>query len=144
MTAEKQLIEKLSSALLRVLAKKCWCENSGLLEHDEDHCEGYHAILGARLAGAHPLAEIGRLVAEQDNRSTSEPMFIVRDTSRYGGEGRTVEAVCFTQAAADEYIRVNRHNLREPYVYVESGYNNPEWKRLREFLLTLAPGRVVQ
>jgi hypothetical protein len=36
-----------------------------------------------------------------------------------------------TREAAEAYRRNQAHNLGETRVYVESGYNNPEWKRLR-------------
>lgn len=45
---------------------------------------------------------------------------------------------CFTQAAADEFIAVNRHRLTDPRVYVDSAYRNQEWNAVREHLLTLA------
>jgi hypothetical protein len=40
----------------------------------------------------------------------------------------------FTERGAQAYIEANRHNLSEPRVYVASGYRNPEWIFLREFL----------
>lgn len=49
---------------------------------------------------------------------------------------------CLTQAGADAYISSQRHNLKEPRVYVESGYRNREWIGLREALKALAPPRV--
>lgn len=47
------------------------------------------------------------------------------------------EAACFTQVAADEYIARHKHNLKEPRVYVDSGWRNEEWQLLRKFLLSL-------
>jgi len=41
----------------------------------------------------------------------------------------------FTEAGAQEYIRINGHNLREPRIYVESGYRNAEWEAVRAFLM---------
>lgn len=41
----------------------------------------------------------------------------------------------FTRKAAEGYIQENRHNLRDPRVYVESGYRNHEWEFLRELLI---------
>jgi hypothetical protein len=43
----------------------------------------------------------------------------------------------FTMKAAEEYIRENKHNMKEPRVYVASGYRNKEWQAIREFLKTL-------
>ena len=43
--------------------------------------------------------------------------------------------VFFTEAAAREYIERNKHNLNEPRVYVDSGYRNPEWQAVRDFLM---------
>ena len=39
-----------------------------------------------------------------------------------------------TRAGAEEYIRINGHNLKEPRIYVESGYRNQEWIDLRRDL----------
>lgn len=41
----------------------------------------------------------------------------------------------FTEHGAQEYIRMNGHNLREPRIYVESGYRNHEWEMVREHLM---------
>lgn len=43
-----------------------------------------------------------------------------------------------TRCAADRYITENRHNLRAPRVFVESGYRNKEWAFLRDFIQSLA------
>lgn len=44
---------------------------------------------------------------------------------------------CFTKAGAEEYIRVNGHNLTEPRIYVASGWRNEEWIAVRYFLKSL-------
>jgi hypothetical protein len=41
---------------------------------------------------------------------------------------------CFTNKGAEEYIKVNGHNLTEPRIYVASGYRNAEWAAMRELL----------
>lgn len=46
----------------------------------------------------------------------------------------------FTEHGAQEYIKVNGHNLREPRIYVESGYRNEEWRLIREYLMGLKAG----
>jgi hypothetical protein len=46
----------------------------------------------------------------------------------------------FTENAANDYIARNGHNLREPRIYVESGYRNREWDDIRAFLLEAALG----
>lgn len=43
----------------------------------------------------------------------------------------------FTEVGAQRYIDINGHNLREPRIYVESGYRNEEWETIRELLLAL-------
>lgn len=47
-------------------------------------------------------------------------------------------ATFFTRDAAEAYIKANqkRHN-EELYVFVESGFRNPEWQQVRDFLLSL-------
>ena len=51
----------------------------------------------------------------------------------------TVEgATFFTQDAADAYIKANQKRHDEKlYVFVESGWRNPEWQQVRDFLLSL-------
>lgn len=41
----------------------------------------------------------------------------------------------FSQKGADDYIRMNHHNLADPQVYVESAHRNTEWQTVRKFLL---------
>lgn len=43
----------------------------------------------------------------------------------------------FTEHGAQEYIRINSHNLREPRICVESGWRNEEWRMVREHLMGL-------
>lgn len=43
----------------------------------------------------------------------------------------------FTEAAAQRYLEENAHNLKEPRIYVESGYRNREWEAIRKFLASL-------
>ena len=42
----------------------------------------------------------------------------------------------FTEEAADAYIHNNRHHFSEARVFVESGYRNYEWERVRELLMS--------
>lgn len=42
---------------------------------------------------------------------------------------------CLTEAGAQAYIDLNRHNLRDPRIYVASGYRNQEWIDLRAFFI---------
>lgn len=43
----------------------------------------------------------------------------------------------FTLRGAEDYIAINGHNLREPRIYVESGYRNHEWETVRAHLIGL-------
>jgi len=45
--------------------------------------------------------------------------------------------VFFTNVAAEKYIADNAHNLRNPHVYVASGWRNDEWQAMRAYLLSL-------
>lgn len=44
---------------------------------------------------------------------------------------------CLTESGAEDYIRADGHNLREPRVYAASAYRNEEMIGLREFLMGL-------
>jgi hypothetical protein len=53
--------------------------------------------------------------------------------------------VFLTREAAEAYRKDQAHNLGETRLYVESGYNNPEWKRLRALpsrILSVLAGRL--
>lgn len=52
--------------------------------------------------------------------------------------------VYFTEIGAKHHINQHKHNLIEPRVYVDSGYNNPEWQAIRGFLLGLIDYETVQ
>jgi len=40
----------------------------------------------------------------------------------------------FTREAAESLIACQKHNMYEPFIFVESGYYNQEWKELRKIL----------
>jgi len=40
----------------------------------------------------------------------------------------------FTQDAAEAFIRTQAHKYGELRTYVDSGYNNPEWRQIRDYL----------
>lgn len=44
---------------------------------------------------------------------------------------------CFTQDSAKAYILANQHNLKKPFIYVETLYRNPEMITLRQWLKSL-------
>lgn len=44
----------------------------------------------------------------------------------------------FTEAAAQQYIDNNGHNLHKPFIYAEGSYRNPEWQAIRNFCIGLA------
>lgn len=50
-----------------------------------------------------------------------------------------VIAQFFTNTAAEEWIARNRHNYPNGSlnIYVDSGWKNPEWQLVRDFLMTL-------
>lgn len=45
---------------------------------------------------------------------------------------------CFTRAAAERYIEENRHNLRDPRVWVASAHRNKEWQIAAASFKTMA------
>ncbi len=48
------------------------------------------------------------------------------------------EQAFFIRENAQRFIENQSHNLREPYIYVESAYRNPEWQQIRELLIDKA------
>lgn len=47
---------------------------------------------------------------------------------------------CLTEAGAQAYIEVNGHNLKDPRIYVTSGWRNAEWIALRAFFMEPVSG----
>lgn len=41
---------------------------------------------------------------------------------------------CFTEEGANNYLKINGHNLRKPFIYVTSLYRNEEMIKIRELL----------
>lgn len=44
--------------------------------------------------------------------------------------------VCFTRKGAEDYIKVNGHNLTDPRIYTESGWRNKEFETIRSYLMS--------
>lgn len=89
---------------------------------DEDNgCEAASAEENANLEAKY-----------QDGEETPEGW---RRTA-YKEEWQIVTA-CFTEAACQEYIRINGHNLRSPKDYVISSFRNEEFQTVRAFLQSI-------
>jgi hypothetical protein len=90
------------------------------------------------------LANIRHQMLTQDNRSTSYPIFEVRDKVVFGKADRlrdpeyriVTKAFFFTEKAADDYIRANSDDLEAPFTYVSSAYDNPELRAVMELLVS--------
>jgi hypothetical protein len=80
------------------------------------------------------------LIAErlrtQDNRITSHPIFMVQERPDSQSNWTNLQP-CFTNAAAEAFIERQSHNYRHLRVYVASGYDNPEWRIVRDWLMSL-------
>lgn len=55
---------------------------------------------------------------------------------------RQVVAVFFTQQAADAWVKANEHRHNSLEIYIDSGFRNPEWQAIRDFLMSLTPAPV--
>lgn len=42
---------------------------------------------------------------------------------------------CLTRKGCEDYIAAMKHRLKEPRIFVDSGYRNAEWIALREYFL---------
>src|SRR5574343_373070 len=88
------------------------------------------------------LLEISRQLHRQDNRGTSHPIFQVRKLQQTKDVHREVlvneGSGFFTHQAAEDWIKIHQKRHDESlYVFVESGWRNPEWQQVRNFLLSL-------
>ena len=71
----------------------------------------------------------------EDDEAVDEALGL--DKTAYVDQWEPVQSF-FTERGADAYIQANRHNLKEPRVYVDSAYRNPEWQAIRRYLMALA------
>lgn len=101
--------------------------------------------------------EIAREINTQDNRITNEPLFCVFEKERIYGidprfsdgdgyemddEGEKVHYIerdkfvnaHFTEKAAKHHIRINGHNLNQPFIFVTSLWRCPEMIAIRHAL----------
>ena len=46
---------------------------------------------------------------------------------------------CFTEQGCKDYLESNGHNLRDPRIYVHSGFRNTEWQNIRA-MFSESPG----
>ena len=94
-------------------------------------------LLGERRCAL--ICDLADQISQQDNRSTSHPVFQVVTNRDAGSQYvRDVHDVFLTNGAAEAYVSKHRHNFPDAYVYVASGYRNEEWQRLRALILELA------
>lgn len=74
-----------------------------------------------------------------------EALYQARDEEPEGWNRYTIATVwqvvtsCFTKVGADEYLRAHGRDLKNPRIYVASGWNNTEFKTVRDFLLSIVP-----
>lgn len=97
----------------------------------------------------------------QDNRATAIPIFCVMQKQRVYGVGadyggiqervfddftrkyrkvRYVEVdefvtACFTEQGCKDYIKINGHNLKAPFIFAFGGWRNAEWEFVRDSLM---------
>ena len=94
------------------------------------------------------LDEMAKEIETQDVASTSHPIYVVQQCRSLrgvhpditdSGDVNLWEYVqpFFTLKGAERYIEDNRHNLRQPRVYIYSAYRNYEWQAIRKMLLSL-------
>ena len=93
------------------------------------------AALTARDAQVGELVEwaagVGELIRTQDNRITSNPIFVVEQKR---GNAWTFVTACLTEQGCKDYLAVDGHNLTNPRIYGPGGFRNQEWQNLRDFL----------
>lgn len=71
-------------------------------------------------------------IQTQDNRATGNPYFIVTERGNESVQNYHM-AVFFTMVTAEEYIELNAHHLADPWIWIKSGNNNPEWPAVRHY-----------
>ncbi len=108
------------------------------------------------MSGKYDLSDIAHELKTQDNRLTENPLFCVFEKERVYGidpsfsdyydldeRGKKVYYVerdmfvsaHFTAKAAEKYIKENKHNLEQPFLYVSSMHRCPEMIAIRKALM---------
>lgn len=82
------------------------------------------------------IKQIAERLHTQDNRITSHPIFMVQMRTKRDHWMNVTPF--FTSDAAEAFMALQGHNYFELRVYVASGYDNPEWRIVRDWLMTLA------
>jgi len=94
--------------------------------YDSDHADNYTYWQGGEeITDPDTLETIANEIAERGFTDTHKSYYIDR---------WEFVTACFTEKGCEDYIRQNRHNLKEPRIYVESGHRNDEWKAIRNHL----------
>lgn len=58
------------------------------------------------------------------------------ECTRYGyWKTKRFVTCCLTNKGAEAYIKANGHNLKNPFIYVESAYRNQEMIDIREYFM---------
>lgn len=79
------------------------------------------------------VEEIGKRIRTQDNL-TPHPIFFVGSWEWERKIWVPIQPF-FTEAAAQAFCDANRHDYGTLLVYVASGYDNPEWRAVRNALM---------
>ena len=45
--------------------------------------------------------------------------------------------VCFTEQGCNDFLKINRHNLKEPRIFAAGSFRNEEFRAVREYLIGL-------
>lgn len=94
------------------------------LEEAVEHLKKYYGFADSELDELYDLEDIQEFLDKQgiDNTLTG-----YRKELRCSG-------VFLTRDAANEHIEINGHNLKEPFVYCQHAFRNPELEKLLEII----------
>ena len=86
------------------------------------------------------IKEIAEDMHGQDNLATANPIYSVMQRvtvfNEYGDRFEYDEFVqpFFSRKEASRYILENEHNLKNPFIFVNTAYRNREWIAIQSFL----------
>ena len=115
----------------------CWCDpqNEYAIVEDKDRAEMYREYVASAT-----YVEEGSVDADVVTDVDDEETFFEKRLVKMAYKDFWVGVQpFFTEAGANEYIRINGHNLKEPRIYVESAFRNAEWQAVRAWLLNGTP-----
>ena len=86
------------------------------------------------------IKKISNNMATQGNRATMMPMWTILDNGKPGHDYGAV--MFFTQAEAEQHLKINAHHYENPSIYIRSAHDNPELVAIANLIIVAGGNQV--